>query len=1846
VNSGTVDKNSSPLGDELIRDKAIRLFTFLRELSKLKTKVTRDLDNYESVVWFNDVPEYKGCFSILAQELDHTQSSWLEIRNTNEPSMPHMPASCEKWLDEDSNDDPSGEPFLRDEIPIEKSTAQNTIQDEESINKSSSQEIERITDYPEILQQWQYYIENEWRPWSQKHALWKAANDIYFSLFSIHQQLRKLAERYELLVGLGLLTWETPNNQVIRRHIIVGDAYLTFDANKAKFELQAAPEGVKLHFETEMIEQRYLPSLDQQEKFETMLSLVQESPWNKDELDKVLRSFIHSISSQGVYSDSLSPPDKPSKVPTVAFAPAIILRQRTQRSQIQFLSNTIGQISKGGDIPSGIGGLCEESEQVGGSDEKNETTSTQFTDETLYLPLPTNEEQEQIMYQIRDRHGILVQGPPGTGKSHTIANVLCHLLAQGKRVLVTSQTPRALKVLKAKIPVEMAALCVTLLGNDQHARRELDDSVSGINQKHSDWNAGQNQRLITNLEEHLYELRKDKANKERLLREQREIDTYHHEVAGGNYKGTAQQIAKRVATEESKFAWLEDTIDNEKPCPLSDDEFRELLRLYRDLSEDYCLELNLKLVSYESLPDLALFIRTIDDEKKAKKDLAECESRCSSPRYRMLQQLSENDAASLRQSISDLIAVIGSIERRFTWIQHAIRDVLAGNDIPWKRIHVFMVGHLSGLEEKSTVAQTIDVQFPEYVDRKKLRADVLDVLNHYDAFRGVEVEGKIKWGLFAPRVVRQNRYIKKEVRVNGQPCASLKQLRLLATYLEVLDEIELLWSVLQGKDVREEGSLLLQVGYLQERLEALEEVLGIEKYLCLAKECLKATAGVSEPQWHKVEELEEVIADIRAVECGYALNRVASVFENAIQDVCIAQSSPHSHILNQEILTALEGRDSQALALCLDSLESLWKGRAALGRREALHKQLNEGAPKLASQLKDTFMDNIWDERASAFKAAWIWKLADNWLRNFGKEYDEVRLETDLKQLLEEERRTISELAAAKAWDNCLRKLTESQRANLTAWATAMRRMPKTLTAKTRPKWLRQAQECMDNCRGAIPAWIMPLYRVFETIPAAPECFDVVIIDEASQTGPEGLALQYLGKQCIIVGDSQQIAPDPIGTPEEEIDTLVKRHLEGIPFKGFYHPATSMFAFAEILFSRKIVLREHFRCMPEIIQFSNDLCYKATPLKPLRQYSSNRLEPLLVRHVKTGYREGSAAYAQNRPEADALIETVVEMCSSEKYAGKTIGVISLQGESQAKYIEKNLLTRLSPTDLEGRNIVCGDAYAFQGDERDIILLSMVAALGPDKRIGVLNKEADKRRFNVAASRAKDQVVLFHTATINELHPECMRHKLLEYYLNPLSRGTVKGVDLDILRELTRTSDRRQGTQPKPFESWFEVDVCLDIADHGFRVIPQYQVAEYRIDLVIEGTGSQLAVECDGDEYHGIEQYESDVARQRILERCGRRFWRIRGHEYYRNPADSLEALWKVLEEMGIKPIAERESKNQDISKDEAGMTGPSTTEKHDKSSLESSESSGTEANTYRRKKTVEVIPKGITEKDGQSEICDHTPEFFFSLAHWSKKNNKLAPWERALIFNVGRYLTQGWPLSEKMECQSVRIIGEAKELGFVEVPQGKLFGTDLDANSEAEEDDGTVKELPHDFLRRVMKLREQQLSLEEIGEKFGLSAQEVGKEMDRRQQETSDALAPVIKELEYTPQHRPEKNDSDEPTSIDSDDRQDSEVDHINSSSELLMSVLGQVLSMLGDQESEILKLRHGLVDGRNHTLAEIGRKYGVTRERIRQIESHALNRLKHNNYTKRVRKLTGIQDLTAYQLLNKLSPIRRQQEQ
>lgn len=178
-----------------------------------------------------------------------------------------------------------------------------------------------------------------------------------------------------------------------------------------------------------------------------------------------------------------------------------------------------------------------------------------------------------------------------------------------------------------------------------------------------------------------------------------------------------------------------------------------------------------------------------------------------------------------------------------------------------------------------------------------------------------------------------------------------------------------------------------------------------------------------------------------------------------------------------------------------------------------------------------------------------------------------------------------------------------------------------------------------------------------------------------------------------------------------------------------------------------------------------------------------------------------------------------------------------------------------------------------------MFLSLVAA--ENVRFAALTKREAQQRFNVAASRAKNQMRLYHSLDLVDLNPNDMRYRLLDYCLDP-KRVNEEVADLE-----------------KLCESPFEIEVLRILLANGYRVRPQVEVGRYRIDFVVEGLRTRLAVECDGDRWHGIDEWEDDRNRQRDLERVGWTFWRVRASAFYRYRKKAMETLWQKLDEMGI-----------------------------------------------------------------------------------------------------------------------------------------------------------------------------------------------------------------------------------------------------------------------------------------------------------------------------------------------------------
>ena len=82
-------------------------------------------------------------------------------------------------------------------------------------------------------------------------------------------------------------------------------------------------------------------------------------------------------------------------------------------------------------------------------------------------------------------------------------------------------------------------------------------------------------------------------------------------------------------------------------------------------------------------------------------------------------------------------------------------------------------------------------------------------------------------------------------------------------------------------------------------------------------------------------------------------------------------------------------------------------------------------------------------------------------------------------------------------------------------------------------------------CQKVVPAWIMPLNKVFDTLNPVENKFDIVIVDEASQSDISSLILLYMAKKIIIVGDDKQVSPSDVGINIDKINMFRRKYIKG-----------------------------------------------------------------------------------------------------------------------------------------------------------------------------------------------------------------------------------------------------------------------------------------------------------------------------------------------------------------------------------------------------------------------------------------------------------------------------------------------------------------------------------------------------------------------------------------------------------------------------------------------------------------------------------------------------------------------------
>lgn len=1377
-------------------------------------------------------------------------------------------------------DDPDKRPLLKAEAPVGSGEGEGPA----TVKLSDFEGAERVRT---ALDAW---VREVWTPWSDEERPRRRSIKLYNDLFALRQALDGGSDvPLELVCGIGMAEWKRPIGR-LHYPLLTVQLEIAIDEGSHAIELRPrseAPAGL----ETAPLDKLDAPNVEEWRRFaQACLDGLAAglSPFDPDGFAPVLRKAVALLDPSGHYLPDLHAAQQPpAHSLTVSDGWTIFARARraTQvMADLVRLGDAVAALDGGEALPDAVRAVVTGPSEAVPEDEIKAfrgvstvpgVTTSDGTGSDLYFPKPFNAEQVEVIHRLENRPGVVVQGPPGTGKTHTIANIVSHYLALGKRVLVTSQKAPALKVVREKLPPGVRPLAVSLLDSDRDGLKQFQESVDEI--------ASRLQRI------------KPRETRVQIEELDRRIDAIHAELAGLDHQvdqlGRAAltpveldgrrvqpvEAARALAAAGELADWLPDPIDvirSHDPA-FGDDDIAALREARKQVGANLAYA-GADLPAPGSLPGP-------DAVEQVHRDLSEAEQieRGLAPEER-LHEIADPEGLGLAQaSVERLLRSRAAAEESgFGWVADAFTRLRT-------RRRDLALEALEGLAPRIAAAcdeahhfLTRPVTLPERSDEREFR----------DPIDNLAVRGEL--GIFTQLFARDVKQRIAAVRLSGRAPSGAEDWAQVKRYLAALDAVRELLAAWNNaapatllEPVPDLG--LRSAAAMQAQLDALAQVRAALAIEAEAQQQVKALL----PHWQAP--LADSAGAVHAL-LGRHLRR--SRLANAQAQVLSLRSAlaslpgdlggrmralAYDRLGSPAMSAEAIAKDWRLMVEELAALRALAPHFATI--RGVADEIAESGAPAWARRLLTEPVEGVEDPLTPGdWRERWRLRRLATWLGRVDADKRIRDLARRRRELEDQLARAYEDVIELRTWCALAEKASDQVRAALTSYAQAMRKIGRG-TGVRAARYRTDARAAADRAKNALPCWIMPHYRVSESLPAELGLFDLVIVDEASQSTISALPALLRAKQMLIVGDDKQVSPDAGFRSEEKLVELARRHLgeQVDDFRAALREDKSLYDLGSVVFAGgAIMLKEHFRCVAPVIEFSKAQFYDHK-LQPLRlPAASERLDPPLVDIlVEDGARVGDV----NRAEIACILDEIARIVADPAMARRTLGVTTLLGQKQAMLLHEAIEQEIGPEAMIRHDIRVGDPAAFQGDERDIMFLSMVAS---GDRPSALSGLGFEQRFNVAASRARDRMVLVRSVEPDQLsQADKLRRALIQHFRAPFAADS------------SLTADRRARCESPFEEAMFDLLVA-----RGYRVDTQVPVGTKRIDLVVEGgEDRRLAIECDGDAFHGPDRWPDDMARQRMLERAGWTVWRCFASRFVRDRDAVVAELLATLDALGIAP---------------------------------------------------------------------------------------------------------------------------------------------------------------------------------------------------------------------------------------------------------------------------------------------------------------------------------------------------------
>ncbi|MGQ0744526.1 MAG: AAA domain-containing protein [Acidimicrobiales bacterium] len=579
-----------------LRPRAIRLFEYLHAVHSSGKPTIRDIADYQDKRWWaSAVPDHPSCVVTKTG-----QEPWLHVSKATVPPPPALPDHLVVEHLEVGITDPAHEPSLR---------------------TNSFERLEVDEDEMEQLGQLlEGYLANEWRPWSEVAKVALAARALYQDLYDLRLRLQREEAFVELAWGTGVLSWKLSGERIVHP-MVTTRVRIEFDSDTGAVSVH--PDSLISNLEIEVLQGLDLNGFDLLVGIRNRFREEPTGPFDP-ELTNLYDQLLAPLGLDGsvVQADE---PSLPTEHPVVTATWGLFVRRRSTLYERFFANIRDALASASIEVPHALASVvADEPSGIEAVGSRANAREWGHVGEQLLMPLPSNPEQEAVAKRLSQHHGVTVQGPPGTGKTHTIANLISHLVGHGKSVLVTSQKDQALRVLRAKIPEEVRDLTVEVLDSSAGSLAQLEVSVQAIYEHAVGLDRPIARQQVSEISDELARTRESVASLRTRIEAVSAREREDYTIGSADH--TPSTLGVWLAERADTLSFIPDPIPSAAACPLPPSDLVRLYERAAQLDPDDCVQARLTLPDPSVLPAGGDLASKFDELRSLRDRLADLES--------------------------------------------------------------------------------------------------------------------------------------------------------------------------------------------------------------------------------------------------------------------------------------------------------------------------------------------------------------------------------------------------------------------------------------------------------------------------------------------------------------------------------------------------------------------------------------------------------------------------------------------------------------------------------------------------------------------------------------------------------------------------------------------------------------------------------------------------------------------------------------------------------------------------------------------------------------------------------------------------------------------------------------------------------------------------------------------------------------------------------------------------------------------------------------------------------------------------------------------------------------------